>query len=200
MKRRKYDIERGLISQLLNTKDMVYVQDQQIKPKFFTGDGYHVYRFILDYYKEHAEVPTARVVGSRYPNYAFEETEEGIGTDEPLSHWCAEIRNKAKHDHMADIVDEMASNLTTFKTADAFAALKKGVYYIENEVDVSSDVDITKNTEKRKETYLKRKETRGMLGISYGIPKLDFYTKGLENGTLTTLIARRQLVKHGCRC
>jgi len=190
MKRRRYDIERGLISQLLSTKDMVFIQDQQIKPKFFTGDHYHVYRFILDYFGEHSEVPTVRVIESKYPNYAFETVEGIVGTEEPLSHWCAEIRNKAKHNKMADLIDEMANDLTAFKTADAFDTLKNGLYYIENEVEVSSDIDITKDTQKRKELYLKKKETQGMLGISYGIPKLDYYTKGLENGTLTTLIAR----------
>ena len=53
----------------------------------------------------------------------------------------------------------------------------------------SSSVDITKNTDDRKQAYLERKKNKGMIGISTGIPHLDYILKGLIKETLTTLIA-----------
>ena len=90
---------------------------------------------------------------------------------------------------MADIVEEVAEKLDNGDTEDAYSSLKKGVWKIEDEIVESSSVDITKNTEDRKEAYLERKKNKGMVGISTGIPHLDYILKGLVKETLTTLIA-----------
>ena len=63
------------------------------------------------------------------------------------------------------------------------------MWKIEDEIVESTSVDITKNTEDRKEAYLERKKNKGMMGISTGIPHLDYILKGLVKETLTTLIA-----------
>ena len=180
-----YDIERGFISKLIETKDMNYVLDQQIKADFFSGENQNVYRFILDYFAEHSDVPSARYVKRKFPHYRLE-----VGAEESLNHWCAELRKKVKHNRMADLLEEMSRELGRENAEKVLGKIKKGIYEIERETEISTDVDVKQNTESRKEAYLRREENKGMLGISYGIKQLDYYTKGLENGTLTTLIAK----------
>lgn len=172
---------------------MKTLKDLQIYPYFLTGENRRVFQFISDTFKETGEVPTSRVLKQKFPNYELEthvvDSQEVVGTEETFLYWCKELRTKAKHNRMADIVEEVAEKLDNGDTEDAYSSLKKGVWKIEDEIVESSSVDITKNTDDRKQAYLERKRNKGMVGISTGIPHLDYILKGLVKETLTTLIA-----------
>lgn len=191
--KKPYNIEKGFISKLIEEKDMKLLKDQQIKPTFFTGDNRRVFKFISDTFKDTGEVPTPRVLAQKFPNYSLEvhivENRDIVGTDETLLYWCKELRTKAKHNKMAEITEEVADKLDNGDTEEAYSILKKGVWKIEDEIVESSSVDITKDTEDRKQAYLERKLNKGMMGIPMGIPHLDYILKGLIDETLTTLIA-----------
>ena len=198
-KKQQYSIEKGFISKLLECKDFKLLKDQQIKPFFLTGDNRRVFNFVSETFKTTGEVPTVRVINQKFPNYALEtyeiNGEEKVGTEETMLYWCRELRTKAKHNRMVDVVEEVAQLLDEGDTEKAYATLKKGVWKIEDEIVESSSVDITKNTEDRKQMYLDRKKTKGMVGISTGIPHLDYILKGLIKETLTTFIANTGIGK-----
>ena len=188
-----YDVEKGFISKLLQTKDIMSVKDYQIKPNYFSGEGRLAYQFIYDTVLSTGEVPTVRAFQRKFPRYELDyvrvDGEQVVGTEENIKFWCDELRLKVKHNTLADLVNDMAQKLQGFETEDAYALLKKQIAYIESEVVESADVDLTKNTEDRKLAYLERKNNKGMRGIPTGFKHLDFILKGLENETLTTLIA-----------
>ena len=190
---KQYSVERGFVSKLVETQDFKLLKDQQIQPFFLTGENRRVFQYIQDTFKTTGEVPTPRVLKQKFPNYELEihsvNNEEVVGTDESLLYWCKELRTKAKHNRMADITEEVAEKLDNGDTEEAYALLKQGVWKIEDEIVESSSVDITKNTDDRKEAYLERKRNKGMMGIPTGIPHLDYMTKGLVKETLTTVIA-----------
>lgn len=195
MKRKvkQYSVERGFISKLIESKDFKLLKDLQIQPFFLTGDNRRVFQYIQECFKETGEVPTPRVLKQKFPNYELEthnvEGEDVVGTDETLLYWCKELRVKAKHNRMADITEAVAEKLDSGETEEAYSLMKQGVWKIEDEIVESSSVDITKNTDDRKEAYLERKKNKGMMGIPTGITHLDFMIKGLIKETLTTLIA-----------
>ena len=192
--KKPYSVEKGFISKLLECKDFKLLKDQQIKPFFFTGDNRRVFNFISETFKMTGDVPTVRVINQKFPNYVLETYSvngvETVGTEETLPYWCKELRTKAKHNRMADVTEEVAKMLDEGNTEEAYATLKKGVWKIEDEIVESDSVDITKNTEDRKQAYLERKKTKGMMGISTGIAHLDYLIKGLIKETLTTVIAK----------
>lgn len=191
--KKTYNIERGFISKLLETGDMKLLKDVQLKSSFLTGDNKRVFHYIQNSFKETGEVPTPRVINQKFPSYDLEvhivSGNEVVGTDESLLYWCGEVRTKAKHNRMAEITEDVANKLDDGNTEEAYAVMKKGVWQIEYEIVESSSVDITKNTDDRKQAYLDRKKSKGMLGIPMGIPHLDYILKGLIKETLTTLIA-----------
>ena len=194
MKRTKqYSVERGFISKLVESKDFKLLKDQQIQPFFLTGDNRRVFQYIQEQFKITGEVPTPRVIKQKFPSYELEfhnvDGVESVGTDETLLYWCKELRTKAKHNRMADITEIVAEKLDNGETEEAYTYMKQGVWKIEDEIVESSSVDITKNTDDRKQAYLDRKKNKGMVGISTGIPHLDYILKGLIKETLTTLIA-----------
>ena len=197
---RVIDVERGLVTKLLETKDMMLVKDLQIKPFFFSGESRRVFDYIEKYYMENSEIPTVRLVKQTFPQYEMEtyvnsDVNEVIGTEEPLKYWCNEVRKRVKHNKLADITEELATKLENFDSEGAYDVLKKTVLYLENEVIESNAVDITKDTKSRKELYLERKRNKGMIGIPMGIDKLDFILKGMQSKQLITMIASTGLGK-----
>lgn len=188
-----YDVEKGFISKLLQTKDIMSVKDYQIKPTYFTGEGRLAYQFIYDTVLSTGEVPSVRAFQRKFPRYELDyvrvEGEKVVGTEENLKFWCDELRLKVKHNTLADMVNKVAEQLQGFNTEEAYGLLKKQIAYIESEVVETSDVDLTKGTEDRKRAYLDRKNNKGMRGIPTGFKHLDYILKGLEKETLTTLIA-----------
>lgn len=191
--KKKYNIEKGFISKLVETKDMKQLKELQINSTFLTGDNKRIFIYIQKVFKDTGEVPTARALEQKFPSYELEtynaDGQESIGTEESLAYWCTELRTKAKHNRMAEMLEVVADNLENGKTNIAYEELKKGVWQIEDQIEEKTSVDITKNTDDRKAKYLERKKNKGMMGIPTGIPHLDYILKGLIAETLTTVIA-----------
>ena len=190
----KYDVEVGLISKLLQTKDILTIKDSHIKSNFFTGDNRTAFEFIYDTVMNTGDVPSVRAFKQQFPRYKFEyiETKSGskeVGTEENLKFWCSEVRKKVKHNYMADTIEKVATKLQDYETEEAYTMIKKSIAYVESEVTETTDVDITKDTQSRKEAYLKKKQNQGMQGLPTGFKRLDYITKGLKDSTLTTVIA-----------
>lgn len=198
----KYDIEVGLISKILESKDFISVKDKQIKPYFLSeGENRQAFKFINDYFMKNGEVPTVRIFSQKFPEYKLdtykstETYEDVIGTEEPINFWCDELRTKVKHNKICDIVETMAQDLDKLNTEQAYHNMKKGLIYIENDIVETQAIDTTKDAEDRKANYLKRKESKGMIGIPMGIDKLDMLLKGMQKKQLITLIAKTGIGK-----
>lgn len=189
-----YNIEKGFLSKLLETKDIKTIKDKHITAEFLTGEHKNVFLYIQECLLKTGEVPTPRAVMQKYPRYKIEEyTVEGevkFGTEENLLYWCTEVRNKAKHNKIADAIEGAAKNIESLNTEEAYSFLKSSIAYIENEIVESDTVDITKDTEDRVTAYKKRQINQGVTGISTGIKSLDAVTGGLMNETSTVIIAK----------
>ena len=192
-KQKKYNIELGFVSKVVETKDMKLLKDLDIKSSFLTGENKRVFVYIQNTFRETGEVPTSRVLEQKFPSYELEtyykDGEVVVGTEETLQYWCKELRTKAKHNKMADAVENIAEMLSDGETEKAYDEYKKNLWQIENEIVESDSVDTTKDLDDRKKAYLERKMNQGMMGIPMGIPHLDYIMKGLIDGTLTTVIA-----------
>ena len=190
----KFDVEVGFISKLLQTKDIITVKDSHIKSDFFTGDNRSAFEYIYDSVLETGEVPSVRAFKQQFPRYNLEHTTDPngkscVGTEENLKFWCNELKKKVRHNYIADTVEKAITKLQDYESEDAYSLIKKSIAYIESEVTDTTDVDITKDTQSRKEAYLEKKKNKGMQGLPTGFSKLDYITKGLKDCTLTTVIA-----------
>ena len=66
--RPKYSIERGFISKLLETKDLMMVKDLQIRASYLSGEHRRAFQFIYDSVVNNGEVPTVRTFVKKFPN------------------------------------------------------------------------------------------------------------------------------------
>jgi replicative DNA helicase len=169
---------------------MTVARDNRITSSFFSGDDKNAYEYILNVSIRTGEMPTIRAFRDRFPHYKLEKNEDGeIGTEENLKFWIDELRRKKKQNYLADCIEESAALLQEKDSDKAMEIIKKGLLYLETEIEETDDVDITKDLDVRKEEYLKKKKNKGMMGIPTGFKFLDYMLKGLVNETLTTLIA-----------
>ena len=190
-----FNIPKGLVSKIIETRDFKTVMDNQIKLSYFSGDDKNVFQYIMDQFKANNEVPTARVFQKKFPRYGLDRLDDDtIGNEESLLFWCNEMRNRVKHNTIASMVDETAVLLDGMNTEEAYEVVKKKIAYIESEIMENVSVDIT-DTQDRKERYERKKITQGMVGIPTGIPYLDYLTKGVVEHTLTSLIAQTAVGK-----
>ena len=195
-RKKKYSIERGFISKLIETKDMTTIKEKQISPAFFTGENRLVFYYIMEQYAHNGSVPTPRAIQHKFGTYELETLDEGsVGTEESLLYWCEELREKARHNKIADVLEESVKLIDDGDSQKAYDVIKKGVYYIEDELSETQSVDITKDTEERKQKYLEKKKNKGMVGIPTGIEQLDWILKGLQPETLTVDIGTPGLGK-----
>ena len=195
-----FNIERGFISKLLQTKDFASVKDSQIKESYLTGENKNAYNYIADIFTTTGEVPTERVFQRKFPSYSLDKVENDdgesvVGTEENLKFWCEEVRKKARHNQIAQSVEGVASQLQKFDTEEAYLKIKTLISTIEGEYTETADVDITQGIEDRILAYKERKINRGMRGLATGFAHLDNIIKGLEDSTLTTLIAQTGIGK-----
>ena len=188
--------EVGLISKLLETNDMQTIQEYQIKPSFFIGAHKQVFSYIIKHVRQHGTVPTVRVIEEKFPDYDLytykkrpKDLVPVVGTEEVLSYWCEELRTKIKHNKMVDMVESVAENLEDLSTDKAYELLRTGLAELDNETSETISVKINDTSEERKEAYLKRVNSGGMLGISTGYPILDYITKGWVDECLIVIVA-----------
>lgn len=187
----KINIERGIISKLLETGEMSIVKDKQIKAYYFSKDNREVMKYLEDYFMKNGSLPTPRVFQTKFPKFSLEGTKDKkIGTDEPLEYWCDELRKKITHNTLCDNMEEVFKLLENFDTEGATNLIKKTMLHIENDLVETSAIDMTKDAEDRKLIYKKRKENKGMIGIPTGIDKLDLILKGIQPKQLVTTIAK----------
>lgn len=187
----RYNVETCLISKLIETKDMKTIQDQSIDRHYFTGEDKNIFIYIQDTVLNTGDFPTERVIKSKFPSFKFEYvSDDTIGAEEGLNFLCEELRTKAKHNKIVHTLQETADLINNFDTENAVKKLRSDIAYIENDLTVTSIVDITKNTEDRVKSYERKRLTKGVEGIPTGFNLLDQSISGMCKGTVTTVIAK----------
>ena len=183
-------IEVSLISKLIETKSYDVLKDKQITLQYFEEDYKGCMRFIDKYYMQHGLTPTAKVFNNKFPDIELEKYEGKVGTEEPLTYWCDELRNKKTHNTLVHYLSGVAKDLDEENVEEAIKRVRKLVNKIETELVETTAIDTTKDASSRKERYEERKRNSGMLGIETGIKLLDYMLKGLQGKQLITLMAR----------
>lgn len=178
------NLEASFIKKLLVEKEYLVVIDKQITPKHLNGRYAAAFKYIREFYTQYAKVPGIKTFRKKFAQIPLPDSYE----DETMQWYCDELREKTKHNMIVDTLEEMEGDMEELKSADAYNKLKKLILKIENEVNQSDNSVTNKNTESRMKAYLKRKNSGGMTGIPSFIDRLDWATKGFNDGELTTIL------------
>lgn len=176
------NIETQLISKIIETGDLIVVNDMQITPRFFTGRNRVAFRFITRHQTKYGKVPSADVFKKKHPKLKLSDAPES------LRYYCDEIRNKRKHNTLVDGMDEATELIDKLETDEAYKIIQQVISKIEQDIILTDRQEVTKNTEQRWNDYETRKNMGGMTGIPSGIDRLDYTLKGYNGGELITLL------------
>ena len=113
----KLNVDKSFISALIHSGELSTVKDKQIRNNFLGAEARRIYKFCCGYFEAHGKMPSERVLKRQFPDYEFdrvydEELDDNvIGTEEPLTYWCDELRNKVKHNKLGDTAEEIIDKL-----------------------------------------------------------------------------------------
>ncbi len=184
------DPEKLLVSKIIQEGSLAEAGD--IQPRFFTNkDWREAFVYITEYYRDHGEIPSLRVMTNDCPKVRLLEVDEPWG----------DIINRMQKQHVRSIIDAHLSEVVGYmdevdlngesKMPDIDMAVNRLgalVGKIHNDVPKSRDVDITQNGAERLARYRERKNNPGMLvGIPSGFETIDKATQGFQAGQLITL-------------
>lgn len=184
------NIEAGFITELLITGDFAKVADEGLGSRFLSGNYKRAFNYITKHITAYGKVPSIKAFKRKFKDIKLEHNEDGkIGTDEPLEYWIDEVREKRKHNLMADTTESIIELLNEKETEKAFGLFRKVTMEVESEVIKSDRMKITSDAEVRLKDYFERQKTGGMTGLPTGIDHLDKVMGGLNKGELTTFMA-----------
>ncbi len=179
---RTMDIEKGLVSKVLESKDIRTVIKHKVTPKFFYGETKQVFKFILDYYGEYAETPTLDVVKRYFPNFEIEKRPE------PMLYYLDELRNRQKYNMMVKGINDVTKLLEGGKVDEGLTLWQNLGVGITIDTKVTRDLDLSKDHQERIERYERLKSHLGMLGIPYPWEALNEATGGMLDEELISVI------------
>ena len=79
------NIEKGLISSILNEENIRKPIKEKITTKFFYGDKEsNIYKFIKDYYAEYNKIPSIDTVNRYFPDFSKEELRRTVLPERPV--------------------------------------------------------------------------------------------------------------------
>ncbi len=184
------DPEKLLVSKIIQEESLAEAGD--IQPRFFTNkDWREAFVYITEYYRDHGEVPSLRVMVNDCPKVKLVEVDEPWG----------DIIHRMQKQHVRGIIDAHLSEVIGYmdeldlngepKIPDIDMAVNRLgalIGKIHNDVPRSRDVDVTQNGADRLARYRERKNNPGMMvGIPSGFTTIDNATQGFQPGQLITL-------------
>lgn len=190
--------EQGFITELLMSEDMLTTTDNQISLKFLNGKYKNAYRFIRDHYGKYGKVPSIKIFHDKFPNLELAKIGKKCGTEESMQFWCDAIREKHKHNTIAESIEKMYETMGSEGeevTEETYKIARTLVNMVENDIVLRDRMSVTSNTKKRKDDYKQRQKSGGMTGLPSGIEHWDKITGGSNKGELTVIMGYTGLGK-----
>lgn len=168
--------ELHLISKVIQEKDISVPVRLGIKPDHMTGEWAEIWRWMLEFHRDHGAVPTERVLIQEYGAISLYDS-----SDETFSRLSEEIFDAYRKRCVLDALQPAIESLNSDDVAAAVAALSSGLQKAAVETARLRDVDIIQNWENRILRYDEMRNTPNALrGIPTGFHGLDKITHGLR--------------------
>lgn len=175
-------IQLQLISKLLSSKDISFVEDNLLTEEHFTGYT-EEFRYIMDHYKRYGNVPDKATFLSKFPDVELVEVTESD------SYLVDTAREELLYYKAVPVVEKVADLLQT----DANAAAE---YMISAIKELTPNYrlggqNIVSEADKRFDQFLDRKNKQDQWFFTCGFPELDNLWHGIQRGEeLIVIVAR----------
>jgi replicative DNA helicase len=184
------DIEKGLLSKIVESGDIRTPIKEKITTKFIYGNKTQsMYKYLQDYYAEYNKVPSKEVVERHYPNFSWENAEE------PMNYYCDELRERYKYNKLVDSIGEISELIEKGNIEKALKEFQQRGSTIAVDTRRTNDLEYTEDIDGRIEAYERIKKSHGMVGFEYPWDSLNEVTGGIMSQELITIVAFQSVGK-----
>lgn len=185
------DVESLLISAALRERDLKPALESKVTVEFFQdSDAAEVWGWVLEYWQEYSEVPTARALKREFPTFKL------YRPTEPYQYYVDALRKRRRFALTADALMHAAGALDAGEVEDAIHHMGAGLVRVGTETSGLRDTNLNTTWQERVERYASWKNLDGALrGIPTGFPTLDRATLGLQPEQLVTFIGQAKAGK-----
>lgn len=180
------NVEKRFISKILLEREIVKVLDAKIRSDFFEDTQYGaVFDWIVQYYQEHGNTPTASVLARNYPWF------EVVKAPEDLTWYISEVKKAREYAILHDAAVEIAAAMKAGDSEQARVTMQQCVSSLDHDLSPMRDINMSDPAyiEQWWEEYEELEKHDGALrGIPTGFPTIDRATSGLRPGQLITFI------------
>lgn len=187
------DPERLALSWVFLNKDITPLIAADIIPDDFddgneNGEHYKIYAWALEHYREHNESPGTDALALRNPNWRIDKPTDSVDV------YIQEMRSQIKYNNLQDIVQRAGALLQDGdKDDEALAVITQGAMDLQQAIGVSTDEDITLDTEVRYKYYDDLRSNPGALrGYATGFHTVDRATGGLQPSQFVMIAGKQK--------
>lgn len=184
MDKEKLDIEKGLISAIIEFGDMKEVISKKITKDFFHTSAKEIFEFMRKHYMEFKKPPSLEAIKRKYPDF------EPIEIKEPVEYFIKELQDRKRYNMILQGMKEISSSLTIKDSEKAMKELSRLVSKINAQVQIKRDSIWNLDIEPRIERMEHRMKHFGIIGVSYDNDVMDKATGGMIPGELITVIGK----------
>lgn len=182
------NVEAGFIAKLVYSGDKKILTEERISPQLFNGIYQNAFKYITGYVSEHGDVPTKEVLIRYFPALDLPPKSKVFRTK--LKWWVNELRRKAVHNELADMVEKIYEQLESKNPEKAKSILEQTVRSISLVSNKSKDLELTESFSVMKQEYARVENTGGMVGLPTGFSSLDRCLGGLDKEQFITIMGR----------
>lgn len=179
-------IEQSLICKLLEAPDLEIFHSNGIVIDMFLTCKDEI-KFIVNHYTQYKKMPDKLTFLSSFKDFQM------LQVDESTEYLVYKLKEAYTYTKIVPII-QTASDKVREDSIKAIEYIKEELENLTKEVPVSANkdgYDIITNAKDRFKEYKKRCESKGMIGIPTGIPKLDELTNGWLWGEELAVITGR---------
>lgn len=178
------DVERLLVSRIIQDKDFTPVADASVTSKFFLDpQNRAVFEGIVRHVANYSQVPTLAAIRADFPEYKF------VKVEDSFAFLIDKIREQHALSLIAEGMNEAVDAHENSDVARATSALADLLMQIATDVPNTRDVDITLTGADRLQRYLEfQNSTSHLRGIPTGFDTLDKATLGWQKENLVYFV------------
>lgn len=175
------DVDKLLVSKIIQERDIIPVAD--IPSNFLFDPEYRqAFEYIREYYAQHSEVPTVRIMLSDCPKIKL------VQVDEPWDDLIGRVQDKFVTGLLDQGLNRVMDAYEEGNIRVAINLLGAIASNVHTALPSSRDKDVTQNGEERLARYIDRRNNPGsMVGIPSGFAAIDKATQGFQEGQLITI-------------
>jgi replicative DNA helicase len=184
-----FDVERALITKMIETADAKLVLRNKVKSTFFKNDDQReVFTYIVERFSARGKVPTLGLLQREFPDF------EPYESDEDVIMLVDELKRESMYREVASAAMKIVDALKV-SPEEGFKMLRQKAGEASALFSGVDDEDITKTIRSVEKEINLAAKAKGLLGIPFMWPYLNQVTAGRERGTFTAFYARPKKMK-----